>query len=349
MRIEALDTPVAVVDLDRMEANIVRAQHYLDQHGIANRPHIKTHKIPAIAKMQMEAGAVGITCQKLGEAEVMIDAGIKEIFLPYNILGGTKLARLAGLMRRAQLSVTADSLTTVGGLSSAAQMAGVPLTVLVEFDSGAHRCGVQTPQEAAALARAIVEADGLQFGGLMTYPTSDASDHFVAQCRTLLGAEGIAISLVSGGGTNTLWQAHKHPAVNEHRAGMYLFGDCYTLYGGGVSLEQCAFTVICTVVSRPTAKRGIIDGGSKTFSSDQMGLDGFGLILEYPQAAIYHQSEEHGFVDFSACERRPEIGDKVTIIPNHCCVVVNLFNELVGMRDGEIEVIWPVAARGALR
>lgn len=349
MRIEELDTPVAVVDMDLMEANIVRAQRYLDEQGIQNRPHIKTHKIPVIAKMQMEAGAVGITCQKLSEAEIMIEAGLDDILIPYNLLGEQKLARLARLMKRATLSVTADSLFTIQGLSRAAQMAGKALNVLVEFDSGAQRCGVQTPKEAFALASALRESAGLTFGGLMTYPTSEAADNFVRQTKELLDKKGIKLNVVSGGGTNQLWQAHLHPEVTEHRAGMYIFGDRYTINGAGVKLEQCAFTVLTSVVSRPTPDRGIIDGGSKVFSSDTLGLEGFGLILEYPQAVVYGQSEEHGHVDFSRCEERPAIGERVTVIPNHCCVVTNLFDELIAHRQGNVEHIWPVAARGAVQ
>lgn len=350
MRIEDLDTPAIVVDLDIMEANIERAQRYLDDHGIANRPHIKTHKIPDIARLQMASGAVGITCQKLGEAEVMAAAGLTDIFIPYNIVGEIKLRRLAGLLMQAKVSVTADSHTTVRGLAGAARYAGRPLTVLVEFDTGAGRCGVQTPQEAAELALAIAAEEGLLFGGLMTYPTNAATDAFVRQTRRLLASHGLELRLVSGGGTNALWQAHEHPEVTEHRAGMYIFGDRYTLEGGGVTLAQCALSVITTVVSRPTPQRGILDGGSKTFSSDQPGnLQGYGLIREYPIAQMYAFSEEHGFVDFGASEARPHIGERVSVIPNHCCVVVNLSNELVGVRNGQVEKIWPIAARGLVQ
>src|SRR3712207_3854579 len=165
MHSSEIDTPAAVVDLDRLEANIARFQTYLDEHGIANRPHIKTHKIPEIAHMQMRAGAVGVTCQKLGEAEVMVQAGITDIFLPYNILGAAKLERLMLLTRRARISVTADSEVVVRGLSAAATRAATTLPVLVEFDSGVHRCGVQSPREAADLARAIAASPGLHFGG----------------------------------------------------------------------------------------------------------------------------------------------------------------------------------------
>jgi len=349
MEISQLETPVAIVDLDRLEANITRLQNYLDEHGIANRPHIKTHKIPEIAHLQLRAGAIGITCQKLGEAEVMAQAGIEDIFLPYNIIGQSKLAHLVRLARRVRLSLTADSEFTLRGLSAAAYRERLELELLVEFDTGGQRCGVQSPQEAAGLARLITRLPGLRFAGLMTYPLNDRTGLFVRETKALLQGDGLAVERVSVGGTPCMWEAHHHPEISEYRAGMYIYGDRYTVQSGAVTLEDCALQVICTVVSRPTADRGILDGGSKTFSSDLLGLDGHGLILEYPEARIYSQSEEHGHVDFSRCERRPEIGERVTVIPNHCCVVSNLFNQMVGVRGDQVEVIWPVAARGALQ
>jgi D-serine deaminase-like pyridoxal phosphate-dependent protein len=349
MQIDQLDTPVAIVRLDRLERNIAALQAYLSEHGIANRPHIKTHKIPEIAHMQLRAGAAGITCQKLGEVEVMIQAGIRDIFLPYNLLGRPKLERLAGLLRRASMSFTADSELVVQGLAGAARQAGVELPVLVEFDGGMGRCGVQTPQQAADLARAIARSDGLRFGGLMTYPSNEQTDAFVRATRELLSANGLAVERVSGGGTPRMWQAHTTREVNEYRAGTYVYGDRAIIKSGAMPLEECAFHVITTVVSRPTADRGILDGGSKTFSSDLLGLEGHGLILEYPEARFYGLSEEHGHVDFAACARKPAVGERVTVIPNHCCVVSNLFNQIVGVRGETVEVVWPVAGRGALQ
>lgn len=344
--IDQLETPIAVVDLDRLATNIQRLQAYLDQHGIHNRPHIKTHKIPAIAQMQLAAGAVGITCQKLGEAEVMADAGINNIFLPYNIVGPAKRERLSALARRTQISVTTDAAELVPELAAAARAAGVVLPVLVECDTGMGRCGVQSPQAAAELARMIARSADLHFGGLMTYPLSAALDSFVTETRALLDADGLAIERVSSGGTSTMWQVHEHQAVTEHRAGMYVYGDRATIVKGAMSVTDCALHVLATVVSRPTADRGILDAGSKTLTSDLLGLDGHGLILEYPDARIYALSEEHGMVDFSGCASRPAIGDRVTIIPNHCCVVSNLFDVIIGVRDGQVAVTWPVAARG---
>ncbi len=349
MRVDELETPVPVVDIDRLEANISRLQLYLNEHGIANRPHIKTHKIPAIAQMQMDAGAVGITCQKVSEAEVMAEAGFTDIFIPYNILGESKLTRLMVLAKRVTVSVTADSAYVIRGLSDSAQRAGLTLTVLIECDTGAHRCGVQSPQEAAELARLIKQLPNLHFGGLMTYPTSEETDTFVRETRALLANDSLQIERVSGGGTPTMWQVGTHPEVTEHRAGIYVYGDRLTLRSGAVTLDTCALKVHTTVVSRPTSERGILDTGSKSLSSDVHGLDGYGYICEYPDAKIYALSEEHGHVDFSACELKPQIGERLTIIPNHCCTVTSMFDEVVGARGDQVEVIWQVTARGTVR
>ena len=348
MHTDELDTPVPIVDIDRLEANIERLQAYLDQHEIANRPHIKTHKIPEIARMQVDAGAVGITCQKVSEAEVMADAGFEDIFIPYNILGESKLRRLMALASRVRVSVTADSEFTVRGLSQAAQEAALTLPVLVECDTGAQRCGVQSPGEAAELARLIASLPNLHFGGLMTYPTPEHLDAFVQETRALIEAEKLPIERVSGGGTPCMWQAHTHAELTEHRAGIYVYGDRLTLRSGAVTLDTCALKIIATVVSRPTPERGILDAGSKTLSSDLHGLDGYGYICEYPEARLYALTEEHGHVDFSACRRKPEIGERVSIIPNHCCTVTSLFDEMVGARHNEVEVRWNVAARSTV-
>ena len=349
MYVDELETPVPIVDMDRMEANITRLQTYLDEHHIANRPHIKTHKIPAIAKMQIDAGAIGITCQKVSEAEVMADAGFTDILIPYNIIGVSKLSRLMALATQINISVTADSAFVIHGLSNAAGQAGLTLTVLIECDMGAQRCGVQSPQEAAELARLIGGLPNLHFGGLVTYPTNEHLDNFVRQTRSLIKDDGLQIERVSGGGTPSMWQAHTHPELTEHRAGIYVYGDRLSLRSGAVTLDTCALRVFTTVVSRPTPDRGILDAGSKSLSMDLHGLEGYGYICEYPEARIYSLSEEHGHVDFSACSRKPEIGEHVSIIPNHCCTVTCLFDEVVGARDDEVEVTWQVAARGTVR
>jgi len=247
------------------------------------------------------------------------------------------------------MSVTADSRETVQGLSQAAQRADKFLEVLIEFDGGAHRCGVQTPKQAAELARVVASSPGLVFGGLMTYPNTDQLDPFVRATHALLRADGSEIKRVSGGGTACMWHAHEHTELTEHRAGMYIFGDRATLKAGAMTLEECSFRVLATVVSRPTDDRGILDCGSKTLSSDTLGLDGHGLIVEYPEARIYGLSEEHGHTDFSKCDMRPKIGERVTVIPNHCCPVANLFDQLVQVRNGDVVGTWQVAARGKVQ
>ena len=183
----------------------------------------------------------------------------------------------------------------------------------------------------------------------MTYPNRAELDEFMDQAKKILAADGIEVERVSGGGSTVMWQAHTHPVLTEHRAGMYIFGDRLTLNAGAVSLDDNAFKVIVTVVSRPTSDRGILDGGSKTFSSDLMGVEGYGLILEYPDAKIYALTEEHGHVDFSKCDRRPEIGERLTVIPNHCCSVTNLFNQIYGVRNGQVEIPWQGVGRGRLQ
>jgi D-serine deaminase-like pyridoxal phosphate-dependent protein len=252
------------------------------------------------------------------------------------------------LARRTKMSVTADSEFTVKGLSSVAQGEKLELAVLVEFDCGGQRCGVQSPQEAAALARFINSSAGLHFAGLMTFPSNDQTDPFVRQTKELLERDGLEVECVSGGGTPNMWQAHNATEATEHRAGTYVYGDRHIIKSGAMSLDDCALTVTTTVVSRPTADRAILDGGSKTFSSDLLDLDGYGTIIEYPEARMHAQSEEHGHVDLSACKNKPRIGERLTVVPNHCCVVSNLFNQVYGLRSNRVEVIWPVAARGAV-
>ena len=346
---ETLDTPSVLIDLARVEANLKRAQAYADAHGLKLRPHIKTHKLTRFARRQVELGAIGITCQKLGEAEVMADAGIEDIFLPYNILGARKLARLKALSERVRLSVTADSETTVQGLAATFRDATRPLPVLVECDTGMGRCGVQNQGEALALAGAIAAAPGLTFAGLMTYPAAgkvEANASWLAAAVDLLKREGLPPAVVSNGGTPDLWRAADVAVATEHRPGTYIYLDRSQVVRGVGAWEDCALTVLATVVSRPTPDRAIIDAGSKSLTSDTLGLDGFGIVLGYPDATIRSLSEEHGAIDLSACARKPAIGERIRIIPNHACVISNLFDEvaLVG-EDGSIEIV-PVSARG---
>lgn len=347
--ISELDTPAVLIDLDRVEANLKRVQDYADSHGLKLRPHIKTHKLPRFARRAMELGAVGITVQKLGEAEVMADAGITEIFLPYNIIGAAKLARLKALAARVNISVTADSATTVAGLSQTFAGAAKPLVVLVECDTGMGRCGVQTPAAAVALAQAITAAPGLQYGGLMTYPAAgqvEANAAWLAAAKQALMAAGLPPAIVSNGGTPDIWRAHEVTAATEHRPGTYIYMDRYQVAKGVGGFDDCALTVLATVVSRPTPDRAIIDAGSKALTSDLLGLSGFGLIEAYPEAEIVGLSEEHGTIDLSKCTDKPQVGGTVRIIPNHACVVSNLFDRVNLVSGDQVVEAVTVDARG---
>jgi len=344
-----LDTPAVLIDLDRVEANLKRVQDYADSHGLKVRPHIKTHKLPRFARRAMELGAVGITVQKLGEAEVFADAGISEIFLPYNIVGAAKLARLLALHGRVHITVTADSPETVEGLSRTFAESATPLTVLVECDTGMGRCGVQTSAAAVALAEKIVNSPGLRFGGLMTYPAAghvEANAAWLTAAKLALSDAGLQADVVSNGGTPDLWRAHEVTAATEHRPGTYVYMDRFQVAKGVGSFDDCALTVLATVVSRPTEDRAIIDAGSKALTSDTLGMTGFGLIEAYPDAVIVGLSEEHGTIDLSACAAKPSIGDKLRIIPNHACVVSNLFDRVNLISGDRLVETVNVDARG---
>lgn len=346
----SLSTPLPVIDEDRLAANISRVQSYMDSHSLRFRPHIKTHKIPAIAKSQVDAGASGINCQKITEAEIFAKAGCEDILITFNILGAVKLARLAALNERiSSLKVVADSTVTVAGLS--AYFAGrKPLTVLVECDTGAGRCGVQTPDEATALARAIWASKSLRFGGLMTYPKAHgeaAVESFFLAAMASLAADGIDCPIRSNGGTPSLFCAHLVPSATEHRAGTYVYNDRSMVRAGHCTLDDCAMHVLATVVSRPTPDRAVLDAGSKALTSDLLGFSDYGLIVEYPDAVITGLSEEHGVVDLSHVQGiRPEIGEKVRIVPNHTCVISNLFDAMTFHRNGVVTRVEQVAARG---
>lgn len=347
MRIQDLDTPVLLIDLDIMERNIRRLQEYLDAHGIGNRPHIKTHKVPAIAHMQLEAGAIGITCQKLGEAEVMADAGIKNILITYNLLGAQKMERLVRLAKRTDLTVAIDNLTVAQGISDAAQAAGLTIGILVELATDLQRTGVPTPAALVELAQQVDRLLGLHLRGMMVYPSGPSNADLISEAIAGLQRAGLSTEIVSGGGSPTALQAHLVPGVTEHRAGTYVYNDKMMMDQGAATVEDCALTVLTTVVSRPTAERAIVDGGSKTFSSDA-GLP-MGYIVNYPEAQIYNMNEEHGYVDVSACAIKPEIGERLRVIPNHACGTVNMHDEVYGVRGDEVEVIWRIQARGKLR
>jgi D-serine deaminase-like pyridoxal phosphate-dependent protein len=349
---DAFGTPAVVIDLDRVERNIARVQALCDKAGVANRPHIKTHKSPVLARMQVAAGAKGITCQKLGEAEVMAAAGLDDILISYNLLGDEKMARLGALLRGTTISVAADNATVIEGLPKAAELAGRPLGVVIECDTGRKRAGVETAREAVALAGLIKERPGLTFEGFLFYPTEKSwpeTQRFFDEALEGVRAMGLEPRIVSTGGTPNLSNVGKLAGATEHRAGTYIFNDRMMLACGAAAMDDCALNVFATVVSRAAPERGILDSGSKTLTADTGSLDdGHGLILEYPQARIRALAEEHGFLDLTRSNDRPKVGDVVRTVPNHVCVVVNMVDRLIAVRGDKIVDVLPVAARGRL-
>src|SRR5438067_8524120 len=263
-------TPCAVIDMDRVERNIARIQKACEDAGVANRPHIKTHKNPTIAKMQVAAGAKGITCQKLGEAEVMAEAGIDDILISYNLLGEEKMARLGALQARADMTVAADNPVVIAGLPQAAAASGRPLSVVVECDTGRKRAGVETPAEAVALAREIAASKGLTFAGFMLYPTETGwteAQRFYDEALAGIREHGLDATMVSTGGTPNLKNVGKLKGATEHRPGTYIYNDRMQVAAGVARWDDCALDNHSTVVSRAGADRGSLGAGYKDLAS----------------------------------------------------------------------------------
>ncbi|MDO9416460.1 D-TA family PLP-dependent enzyme [Pararhizobium sp.] len=347
-----MQTPAIVIDLDIVKQNIRRFQAYADSAGLKVRPHIKTHKLPKLAELQLEAGAVGITCQKISEAQAMVAASplICDVLITYNIVGAEKLVELVALAQQVRLSVVADSAAVIDGLSQAFAGEPAPLTVLVECNTGANRCGVSLPGEAAELAARIAGADGLVFGGLMTFPPvggGAAVQAFMTEAKAIIEAIGLAVPVITSGGTPDMNSAGEVPVVTEHRPGTYIYNDRSLVSGGRCGWEDCALTVLATVVSVPAPNRAIVDAGSKTLTSDLFGLTGHGHVLGRDDISIDSLSEEHGRL----VTQGPiglAVGDLVTIVPNHACVVMNMVDFVtVRSKEGGDE-IWPVPARGKI-
>lgn len=364
MLVSELETPAVIIDLDVMERNLSRMADYCRKHDLLLRPHTKSHKIPELAKRQLASGATGITVAKLGEAEVMLDAGITDILIAYPIVGNEKAARLATLAERASITVALDSEEAARAISQAVSRQGTKIGILVELDAGFKRCGVANEVEALTLAKTITSLPGLEFKGVMFFP-----GHFTVgpeqraelrvgvndlldRVREAFAREELPLAVVSGGSTPTAYESDLFHGVNEVRPGMYIFNDRTTAGISACSLSDCALSVLVTVVSTSVAGRAIVDGGSKTFSSDryQAGdASGFGLVKEDHSAEIEKLSEEHGHLNIRKSERRYRVGERLTVIPNHVCTTVNLHDQVYGVRDERVEVVWQVEGRGKVR
>lgn len=367
MNVTDLDTPVPLVDLPRMERNIRRMADFARQAGVHVRPHIKTHKIPALAHAQLAAGARGITVAKLGEAEVMADAGITDILICYPIVGSDKLGRLAHLARRVHITVALDSLEVAQGLADAARRHGVHFDIYLEVDSGLNRCGLPPGEPVADLAVQVAGLKGITITGVVTHAghalragspeERDAIGRYEGECvvetKARVEARGIPLREVSVGSTPTVRISGRVNGVTEIRPGTYIFNDYMEMCVGVATEDDCALTVLSTVVSRPAPDRVIVDAGSKCLSSDFHGMtdrmSGYGYLKGSGGTLVARLSEEHGVMVLKDGQPDLAIGDRVEIIPNHVCASVNLFDTLYGVRDGEVEVSWPILARGKVR
>jgi D-serine deaminase-like pyridoxal phosphate-dependent protein len=366
-RIEELDTPALIVDLDRMERNIARFQALADANAIRLRPHIKTHKVPAIARLQLDAGAVGIACAKTAEAEVFVDAGFEDVVVAYPVFGEAKWRRLAALASRARIALNVDSVEAVEGAAAAARQAGATLGMWLDVDTGLHRGGVahDDRDEIRRVADAIERSSGAEPAGLTTHrqiffaeiggmtPEQAGRDEvrILGEIADELRGFGFAVPEIAAGGSICHAGAAAAPGITELRAGTYVFCDLMEIGLGVAGWDDLALSVLCTVVSTRQPGGATIDGGSKTFSGDRglvgspvAGLDGLAVAVGRDMH-VDRFTEEHGMVAVGAGET-VALGEKLRFYPTHACTAVNLSDQLIGCRGEVVEVVWPVLARG---
>ncbi|MEY4957466.1 MAG: hypothetical protein RL409_1723 [Gemmatimonadota bacterium] len=357
--LEQLETPVPIVDMDRLAFNLDRMAAYATLHGLRLRPHVKTHKSPRIAAEQLRLGAIGMTCATLREAEVMAEV-CDDILVAFPPVGAARLERLARLPRNVRVTVAADDAHALDALNVAARLGQRQFDVLVEADLGMHRVGVSSPERAVAIAQHIDRASALNFAGLMFYPghiREAVGEQGAALAQlgatigayvTALDAAGLPPRIVSGGSTPAAWRMHEVPLVNEVRPGTYVYNDRTTAMMGACDWEDCALTVLATVVSVAVQGQAVIDAGTKALGREPLRAegDGYGALLDHPEVVVSRMSEEHGILDLSKTTWRPRLGDQVRVVPNHVCIVVHLFDEIIGVRGHAVETRWPVEARG---
>jgi D-serine deaminase-like pyridoxal phosphate-dependent protein len=357
---DQLETPFVAIDLHVVENNIKTMQDRAAERRLTVRPHTKTHKQPFLARKQFNRGATSLTVAKLDEAEVMLQAGFSDLLIAYPLVGAAKAYRLATLMVRGlRPTVSIDSLVSMRTLSQAAALAQRPINVLVEVDTGFHRCGL-TGSAVIELADAIHNEPGLTFQGLMSFAGHIAGntdravirriirdeDEQMAQYRKNLESRHLAVETVSVGGTILSHNMDVIEHATEIRPGIYIFNDMGIVYSGSVKIEQCAARIWATVVSQPAENRAVLDAGSKMLSTDGPLKGAYGYVVGFPGWTIARLSEEHAVVEIAPEAPRPEIGDRVSIIPNHICTVMNLQNNVVGVENGQVTAILPIMSRG---
>lgn len=355
--LEAVETPRALVDAETVRRNAARAVEYCGQRGIGWRPHVKTHKSLTVARIQVEAGARGLTVATPREAEVMSRV-TDDLLLAYPPLGVSKIRRLMALPSAVDLKVALDSPVVLQALADASAAAGRETGVLVELDVGMGRVGVKGPERLVDLAGQAAHLAGVRFRGILFYPghirtpaeeqdeaLAGVAARIEAACQALADAD-LRPEIVSGGSTPTLWQSHRISRLTEVRAGTWIFNDRDILAQGTAGPADCAYSILATVVSTAVPGQAVVDAGSKALAKESRGGDGsFGLLLDHPEVEISGLSEEHGILDLSRTDWRPRVGDRVRILPNHVCVSVNLQDELLAVSEAGLET-WPLEARG---
>lgn len=363
MREDEIDTPALVVDLDAFEYNLDTMAALLAPTGVKLRAHAKTHKSPVIAKMQMARGAVGNCVQKVTEAEVLAWGGIPDILVSNEVVGTSKLARLCALARIAKVAVCADDAGQVAAIEAAAADAGVRMTVLVEIDVGAGRCGIAPGPDAVALARRIAGSRHLIFGGLQAYHGGAQHKRTVAERRALIGGaidasrrtieqlrqQGLECAIVGGAGTGTFQIEAASGVYNEMQAGSYVFMDAdyarnMDESGALVSTFRHALFVLSTVMSQSQTGIAVLDAGHKAVAVDS----GMPTVWQRPDVTYAGASDEHGKLIYGSETTAPKVGEKLRLVPGHCDPTVDRFDWYVGVRNGRVECLWPVAARGGL-
>jgi len=352
-----LDTPILLLELDVVDSNIGKMAEYFRGVKAELRPHTKTHKTPMLAHKQIDAGAIGVTCAKLDEAEVMANSGIGDILIANEIVPTQKIRKLVGLARHSDIMVAVDDPDNVDNLSLAAGNANVNLRVLIEVDIGMGRCGVASGKPVLDLAQKILKSKHLKFCGIMGYEghtvvipdfderkqKTEESLAFLSESKDLLERNGINVEIVSGGGTGTYNITGQYPCMTEMQAGSYIVMDAF--YNNVVAEFDCALTILATVVSRPNKDIAIVDAGIKTLTRE-FGLP---LVKNIEGAKVLSLSEEHGKIDLGECDADPKPGDKIELIPTHCCTTINLHEYFYGLRNGKLETILNIAARGKVR
>lgn len=352
-----IDTPALLLDQETLERNISRMAEYFEGKEAALRPHIKTHKTPIIAHKQTDAGARGITCAKLGEAEVMAAAGIKDILIANQIVG-EKIGRLVNLAKHVDVIVAVDNLKNVDNLSRAALRREIQLDVLIEVDVRPRewaRCGLPPGKPTLQFAEKVLKCEGLRFRGLMGYEAyalirdfeerkamCTQSMKLLVDTKNMLESSGIDVEIVSAGGTSTYNIAGEYPGITEVQAGSYVLMDTFETSIHPKPEFECALTVLTTVTSKPSKERAFIDAGKKAFTEEQ----GMPQPKDVKGIELYKLAEEHGYLRLRNPTRDIDVGDKLEFIPSHCCTTVNLYDNFYCIRNDKLEAIWYIMARG---